>query len=144
MTYTVKDVWQHLLSQQEKQQLLKKLFLDVLFHLTNLPEFMTDRDWSDLVQEIKLDHSFHPANRQYSVFLNVEEFAYKHWVPGSDNYFIIYDFLKNHLANVKLGPVNLFDSCIEQNMRLWFDFNLEAVYLCIAREMDSIFKNFEQ
>ena len=138
MTEAAKAKWQQLLD-QEKRKLLKTLFINVLLNQTNLPEFMTDRDWSDLVQDTSIHFvRFRPTNGQFSVIVHIERFAYKYCVPGCKHFFTLYDYLHDHVANIQVDNLKLFVSCAEQNESVWFDFNLEAVYIWMSQNMDSV------
>lgn len=129
--------WQQL-SQIERKTLLKKVFFDVLFNQPNLPAFMTDQDWSDLIQNTIIDFIFYrqPPNRQFSAVLDLEVFAYRYareyLVRSNDQFAVLYDYLKKHLTNVKVNHLDLFFACHMENYIMWIDFNLEAVHLWMS------------
>jgi len=135
MTDAAKAKWQQL-SEDEKETLLKKLFVNVLFNQTNLPEFMTDRDWSDLVQDTRICFEPHQEpDYQFSAIVDLDDLAYKYGMLGCNQFAILHDYLTGHLTKVKLGPLDLFTGYAEQNEDMWFDFNLEAVYLWMSQDL---------
>lgn len=126
--------WQQL-SKSERKTLLKKFFFDVLFSHPNLPAFMTDQDWSDLYKETQGDIiKSHPSEKN-TVVVFVETFAYTYWVEGSDKFHILMKFLLDTLTKAKVGEFDVFQSSSEQNLFIWFTFNMPAVYDWMAQQV---------
>lgn len=124
--------WQNL-NKVKRKKLLKKLFFDVLFHHENLPGFMTEEDWSDLFEFARAEiYSY--KNREYVVSLDLETFAYRYWVPESDKFWVLVNFLENNWARVKIGSFDLFQSTDMDNNVMRFYFNMEAVLFWMSQQ----------
>ena len=134
MTEQAKEKWQGL-SQHERRAFLKQLFIKVLVNDPHLPDFLTEEDMADFKRDTDIGfYSYRPTQNQYSATVDLEEFAYRYWVPGSDKFFILLDYLQHQLATTKVDELNLFSSFHEENNRVWFELNLDAVHLCLSRE----------
>lgn len=132
MTELMKIKWQHL-TEDDREELLKNIFFAELFDHQQLPRFMTEQDWSDMYKEAGA--SCISCNENYAVILYFETFAHRYWIPDIDIFWILVRFLKNQLAKVKVGKLNLFQSVSSENLKMWFYFNMEAVFLWMAQHL---------
>jgi len=131
------EKWQQL-SEQEKKLLLKKLFLDVLFHQTNLPKFMTERDWSDLMEGTTIKVISFQESSSFMVALNLEKVANNLCVQISNKFTRLCAYLKGHVANVQVDGFNLFHFCLKEFTSMYFNFNMEAVYAWLSQPQNRL------
>jgi len=115
------------LSQEQKKEVLKELFLVVLLEQENLPPFIDDED-IELFRRCNVE--FSPHFNSFSVVMNIEPFAYKYWFNEGDRRFLVLtDFLKDTVAEVRISHLKLFHDIVYEygNMRMHLKFNIDAV-----------------
>jgi hypothetical protein len=123
--------WQQL-SSKERSTLLKKLFFDVLFNQDNLPALVDEKHWSDLYDEAIAENLFYQPEVHVMLL-----YCTTFFLRGQVSMTLI-DYFKNSFAFVKVGNVDLFDTCTEKSYFLELDFNMQAVYLWMAQQENTL------
>jgi len=119
---------------KNQEQILNDIFRHEVLNADNLPTFMTERDWIDLTEGASVHYMrFH---QKYCVILDIEIFAYRYWMEESSNFRTLTHFLRGLVNNLRVGDLPLFERYATQNMDMWFDFNMEAVYLWLLQHDD--------
>jgi len=126
--------WQ-LLRNRDRNRLLLELLFDVMLNDADWPEFMTQEDCNELRQNSTAS-AYLPVFPEYDekcyAHLDLELLAIRYWVPDSNHFFTLIDFLQGPLAQVKVQNVYLFESINFKNLKIWVNFNMEAVFLWMS------------
>lgn len=129
----MKRKWQNL-NKVEQKQLLKDIFFNKLFDHQHLPAFMTEQDWSELFEGAKIDNIPIFSGHTYTIVLFLETFAYRYWIPDSNQFLILENFLKDSFALVRVENADLFEFCSLENSDMKFKFNMQAVFLYMFQQ----------
>ncbi len=128
MTELMQIKWLHLTA-DERKELLKDIFFDVLFHHRQLPGSITEQDWSDLFRKTKVLHF--PSNKDLYTFVVIvclDILMYR------SAFSTLKEFLRGPIANAKVQGLELFASYDFDNSTIEFKFNLEAVFLWMSQQ----------
>jgi len=136
MAHSMKELWKSI-GKKDQKEILQEFFFDVLLNMDNLPEFMTENDSNDMIKEAVV----YPLleDEKFCMILDIETFAYRYWRLGGPNFWILIDFLKGLANRVRVGNAQMFERHCIENMKMWFDFNMQAVYLWLFQHQQVSF-----
>ncbi len=124
MAEDLKNMWFEV-DKQTQIKLLRDFFTKFVLPLDECPTFMTESDWNELIDFAIFDIiNIYTPRPKYCLVLCIEGLAYKYWVPGSNQFHTIVDFLMGLEDTLKLGDRKLLTSCSIEDMKLWLEFNL--------------------
>jgi len=131
MAHLFEEHWRSL-NRRDQKEVLKGIYCHVVSNLDSYPAFMTERDRNDLTSHAIMDCS--SWRQKFWVHLDIEVFAYRYFyfTPECPNFAILVGFLESLENQVRVGDFQLFHNSSLQNMDMWFDVNMEAVYLWMS------------
>jgi hypothetical protein len=137
MSDIIQEKWQQL-DKKEQKLFLKYVFFDILLSQENCVTFMTEEDWTSVMDETTMDISSYRGRKIYSLTLHLGFYHYRYYTPSGNNNTTstvhYYKELKNFLEFFYLKKTTVKDAhlfrclTIEKRVNLKFSFNMQAVF----------------